>query len=133
MSAVREASCRCGQLTACCEGEPVRVTVCHCLKCQRRTGSAFGAQARFPLERVVVAGSWKLWEHTGESGNWARFRFCPECGATVAYENEGMPGLIAIPIGAFADPEFPAPGLSIWERRKHRWVAVLGDAVEHSA
>ena len=30
-----------GQLTASCTGEPVRVSVCHCLDCQKRTGSAF--------------------------------------------------------------------------------------------
>ncbi|MGR3757040.1 MAG: GFA family protein [Tranquillimonas sp.] len=30
----RTATCRCGQLTATCRGEPVRIAVCHCLECQ---------------------------------------------------------------------------------------------------
>jgi hypothetical protein len=47
----RTASCRCGALRAICEGEPVQVSVCHCLECQRRSGSAFAAQARRPDER----------------------------------------------------------------------------------
>ena len=42
----RDASCSCGQLHLTCEGEPVRISVCHCLACQQRTGSAFGVQAR---------------------------------------------------------------------------------------
>jgi hypothetical protein len=44
---VCSACCSCGQLQVTTTGEPVRISVCHCLACQRRTGSAFGVQARF--------------------------------------------------------------------------------------
>jgi hypothetical protein len=125
----RTAQCRCGQLTATCEGEPVRVSVCHCLECQKRSGSAFSAQARWPLEQVRIAGTWKTWEQTGENGT-AVFRFCPECGSTLAYEIPAMPGLIAIALGAFADPGFPPPRFSVWEVRRHPWVRIEGE-VEH--
>jgi len=37
--ASREATCSCGRLRLTAEGEPVRVSVCHCLGCQRRSGS----------------------------------------------------------------------------------------------
>ena len=36
------------------------------------------------------------------------------------------PERIAIPIGAFADPSFPPPTVSVWESRRHQWVAVPG-------
>ena len=49
----REAQCSCGQLRLTCEGEPVRISICHCLDCQRRTGSVFGTQARFPRGQVT--------------------------------------------------------------------------------
>ena len=52
----REASCSCGQLRLTVEGDPVRISMCHCLACQRRTGSAFGMQARWPKEQVEVPG-----------------------------------------------------------------------------
>ena len=52
-------------------------------------------------------------------------------GSTIAYVNEDRPGVIAIPLGAFADPDFPPPRFSIYEARRHRWTAVLGDDVEH--
>jgi len=126
----RVASCRCGQLQARCSGEPVRVSVCHCRNCQRRSGSAFTAQARWPDADVVVTGAFSQWSHIGESGHRATFRFCPACGSTVAFASEGMPGLTAIAIGAFADRTFPAPQFSVYEGRKHPWVAVLGDDVE---
>jgi hypothetical protein len=125
----RRATCGCGQLSAACEGEPVRVSVCHCLDCQRRTGSAFSAQARFPDEAVTIAGAARTWRRTGDGGGVAEFGFCPDCGSTVFYRIDAMPGLVAIPLGAFADPSFPAPTFSVYEHRKHAWVAVLGDEV----
>jgi hypothetical protein len=33
-----------------------------------------------------------------------------------------MPDILAVAIGAFADPGFPAPGVSVYERRQHSWV-----------
>jgi hypothetical protein len=74
---VRMASCSCGQLTAVATGDPIRVSVCHCLACQRRTGD-----------------------------------------------------VVAIPLGAFADPTFPHPERSVYEDYKHPWVD-LPICVEH--
>ena len=128
---VREAACRCGQLTATCTGEPVRVSVCHCLDCQRRSGSAFSAQARWPIADVTVTGDSHCYQHRGDSGGLGTFRFCPSCGSTIAYDIEALPGLVAVPLGAFADPSFPPPAFSVYEERRHPWVAVLGDGVEH--
>ena len=131
--AIRTATCRCGQLRAECEGEPVRVSVCHCLECQKRSGSAFAAQARWPEQRVRVSGESKIWERVADSGHRATYRFCPQCGSTVAYVIEGWPGVVAVPLGAFADPGFPAPRFSVYEHRKHAWTTVLGEEVEHSS
>src|SRR6476619_1454950 len=105
--ATREASCSCGQLSLRAEGDPVRISICHCLACQRRTGSAFGVQARFPDDRIEITGrSSEYVRLSDESGEERTFRFCPECGATVYYTTGHAPALIAVPVGAFADPSF---------------------------
>ena len=119
---MRRASCSCGQLHLEAEGEPVRISMCHCLACQRRTGSAFGMQARFPRERVQIEGRAKEYVRISDEGEPRAFNFCPECGSTVYYQTD--PDLIAVPIGAFADPTFPPPRVSVWEARRHSWVAV---------
>ena len=49
------------------------------------------------------------WMRTAESGNALTFHFCPTCGSTVYWEGEGFPGYVAVAIGNFADPNFPAP------------------------
>jgi hypothetical protein len=118
----RHAACSCGQLTAQVAGEPLRISICHCLACQRRTGSVFGEQARFRREDVTASGRSTVYERAGDEGPGARFHFCPVCGATVYYELVGMPEFIAIPVGAFAEPGFPAPTVSVYEERMHGWV-----------
>jgi hypothetical protein len=126
----RLASCSCGQLSACVAGEPVRISICHCLACQRRTGGPFGEQARFLRENVRPAGTSSQYVQAGDEGPGARFHFCPCCGATVYYELLGLPDYVSIPVGAFADPGFPAPTVSVYEARKHGWV-VPPAAAEH--
>ena len=129
---IRTASCSCGQLTAKVTGEPVRISICHCLACQRRTGSPFAEQARFPREDVTVSGTSTEFIRVGDEGPGAKFHFCPKCGTTVYYEllDPEMSAFLAIPVGAFADPAFPTPRVSVYEGRKHKWVIVPPEA-EH--
>jgi hypothetical protein len=118
----RLASCSCGRITAKAIGDPVRVSICHCLACQRRTGGPFAEQARFLRVQVTVTGASTSYVRTGDEGTRARFHFCPVCGVTVYYMSEEDPTWIAIPVGAFADPTFPAPNVSVYEGRMHSWV-----------
>ncbi len=103
--------------------------MCHCLACQRRSGSAFAIQARWPADRVTIEGHAQSYVRVGDEGSAATFRFCPTCGATVYYDNDTMPGVIAVPVGAFADPTFP-PRVSVYGVRRHPWVTVPGLAIE---
>jgi hypothetical protein len=127
----RRASCCCGQLRVSTEGEPVRISMCHCLSCQQRTGSAFGVQARFARERVTIEGRSTEYVRTGDSGGRATFHFCPACGSTVYWELDGLPGFVGVAVGAFADPGFPPPKVSIYEARRHPWAAMPSLDVEH--
>ena len=127
------ASCRCGQFKATVTGAPVRVSVCHCLGCKKRSGSAFAVQARWPEAQVQIEGQSKSWVNVADRGNRITFHFCPKCGSDVHYEINGkFDGLVAIPLGAFDDPYFVSPAFSVWEERKHDWVEILGEGVEHT-
>jgi hypothetical protein len=68
---IHEGGCVCGLLRFAARGNPSRVTVCHCTWCQRRTGSAFGIGAVFPLERLELRGPYRVYRHlSDESGRW---------------------------------------------------------------
>ena len=104
----RTASCSCGQLRIEVQGDPQGVGVCHCLACQRRTGSVFAALAGF-------AAPYQVSRH--------RHRVCPGRRPGLQVPVPVLPGLrdnlfhteegheqhgVAVAVGAFADPELPA-------------------------
>lgn len=117
---VRLASCSCGALRVSCKGEPTRVSICHCLDCQKRTGGVFAVQARFVREDVTIEGRTGQWARVGDSGGSATFGFCPVCASTVFWEPDGA-DFIYVAVGAFADPSFPPPHVSVYEERQHPW------------
>ncbi|CAN5157776.1 GFA family protein [soil metagenome] len=119
----RTASCTCGQLRIQLEGEPRGVGVCHCLACQRRTGSVFAALASFSAP-FQVFGKATEYIRTGDQGARFVFRFCPVCGTTVFHSEEGVGDSVGVAVGAFADPQFPAPTVSIYDCRRHPWVTL---------
>ena len=66
-------------------------------------------------------------------GHSVAFRYCPVCGSTVYWEAERFANWIAVAVGAFADPTFPAPTYSVFERRRHGWLEMISHVpIEHS-
>jgi hypothetical protein len=129
----RRAACSCGKLEIVCESEPVRISMCHCLECQRRTGAVFGGQAWFARRQTTISGNSTQFTRQSDAGRWVSFRFCSTCGSTVYWEAEAFPGHIAVAVGSFADPAFPAPTYSGWEAKRHHWVEPLrAMAIDHS-
>jgi hypothetical protein len=127
----RRAECSCGQLSAVCSGEPVRVSVCHCLACKRRTGSAFSFNARFAEENVSIEGRSKQFTRVGDEGSRITYSFCPDCGTTVRYRLDTHPGLIAVPVGGFADLTFPPPFVSVYhDSRRYPWVEINAEPLQ---
>jgi hypothetical protein len=84
----RRAACSCGQLHLSIEGEPSRISMCHSLECQRRTGAVISNQARRKRQRADLS---------------ILVRYAaPPCAGRA-----GFPGYVAVAIGNFADPNFP--------------------------
>ena len=117
----RTAACSCGQLRIEVDGEPLGVGLCHCLACQRRTGSVFAALASFAAPWRVV-GRATEYERVGDQGARFVFRFCPLCGTTVFHTEVGAGDSVGVAVGAFADPTFPPPTVSVYDCRRHPWV-----------
>jgi hypothetical protein len=105
--------------------------MCHCHACQRRTGSVFGVQTRWPTERVAITGNSTEYVRTAESGNHVHLHFCPTCGNTVYFTIDAYPGVTAVALGAFADNTFPPPSFSVYEDFMHAWVRPPEGAEHH--
>jgi hypothetical protein len=72
----RMAHCACRQLQVAADGDPLRVNVCHCTHCQRRTGSPFGLGAWYPKSAVCVRGETKTFMRPIEDRTVTN-HFCP--------------------------------------------------------
>ena len=120
------ARCHCGGVVLTCEGEPYPVIMCHCELCQRRTGAPFHIAAWFRVDAVVFEGeTHEFTRTTGDLGKPMTFNFCPVCGTSVWWTSVSGGALadkVGIAGGCFADPDFPPPTASIYEKRRHPWV-----------
>ncbi len=127
----RRAECTCGQLSATCEGEPLRVSVCHCLACKRSSGSAFGYKGWWAEANVTIAGKVNHHVRIGDDGGRIESSFCPACGVAVCTTNSGIPGIVGVAAGAFADLSFPPPTVSVYhESRGYPWLEIRAEPLE---
>jgi hypothetical protein len=119
-----KASCSCGQLSLTYSVDIKRTSICHCLECQKRTGSVFGVQTRLKRDQTEITGTSTEYERVGDEGTKIKFHFCPNCGCTLYWEYEGNAEDYIAAIGAFSDPTLPSPVFSVYRARKHHWVEI---------
>lgn len=118
-----QASCQCGNLTAeIADGAEPMVVMCHCLDCQKRSGSQFGSIVYYPARQVSVSGEAREFERPIDAGNRFTTGFCPDCGSTVYAKASRMPEITGVTVGTLADPSFPRPTRSVYEQSKHGWI-----------
>ncbi len=123
---MRVAMCSCEQLRIRLSGQLLGVGVCHCLACQRRTGSVFATLASFAAPFEII-GSANHFTRTGDQGSVFTFFFCPHCGTNLFHQEEGEVDSIAVAVGGFADPDFSAPDVTTYDVRRHRWLTLASD------
>ena len=106
MSALHEGGCVCGSVRYVTEGDPMRVVVCHCTWCQRRTGSAFSVEPVFgdPQLRMNDGPLTRYRHVSDESARWLELQFCPTCGTNIGLTLEWRPGITIIDAGTFDHP-----------------------------
>jgi hypothetical protein len=85
------------------QGEPIRITICHCHFCQRATGAAYMIEPIFGLDDFTVThGTPSAYIHTSEgSGKRLFIQFCSGCGTKVYVTFERFPAICGIYGGTF--------------------------------
>ena len=127
-----QARCQCGALSATIDDDAQAMTVlCHCLDCQRRSGSPFGVMAYFQREAVLLPRQGRQYTRRTDRGDVFTNGFCERCGSTVYALPGRYPDLIGIALGALADPAFPPPARSVYEQSRHVWVGLPDTIPSH--
>jgi hypothetical protein len=119
-----EGGCSCGAVRYRLRSEPMFVHCCHCLNCQRQTGSAFVVNLLIEGDRVdVVEGEPQPVEVPRDDGSSQRIFRCPACQVAV-FSEYTRPGVWFVRGGTLDDPAQVSPDVHIYTRSKLGWVAI---------
>jgi len=121
---VRQGGCACGEVRYRLASEPMFVHCCHCLNCQRQTGSAFVINLLIESDRVeLLAGDPQSVDVPRDDGSAQRIFRCPTCQVAV-FSEYGRPEVRFVRGGTLDDPTGVTPDVHIYTRSKVRWVTL---------
>jgi len=124
VSISREGGCSCGAVRYRLMSDPLVVHCCHCLNCQRQTGSAFVINLLIEADRMEMLG-----EHAEpvdvprDDGSNQRIFRCPTCQVAV-FSEYGWPEVRFVRGGSLDDPSWVTPDVHIFTRSKLPWVTL---------
>jgi len=122
-----EGGCACGVVRYRLTSEPMFVHCCHCLNCQRQTGSAFVINLLIEADRVeLLSGEPEPVDVPRDDGSAQRIHRCPVCQVAV-YSEYGRPEVRFVRGGTLDEPSSVAPDVHIFTRSKLPWVTLPED------
>jgi hypothetical protein len=128
MSVPREGGCACGEVRYRLTSDPLFVHCCHCLNCQRQTGSAFVINLLIEADRAeLLAGNPQPVDAPRDDGSKQRIFRCPTCQVAV-FSEYGWPELLFVRGGTLDRPSEVTPDVHIFTRTKLPWIT-LPDSV----
>jgi hypothetical protein len=128
MEGTREGGCACGAVRYRLASEPLFVHCCHCLNCQRQTGSAFVINLLIETDRVqVIAGEPQPVDVPRDDGSTQTIWRCPTC-QTALFSQYTRPYVRFVRGGTLDDPRGVRPDVHIFTRSKVEWVTLPADA-----
>ena len=122
--APNEGGCSCGEVRYRLSSEPLFVRCCHCLNCQRQTGSAFVVNALIEADRVeLLAGEPRPVAVRRDAGDDQVIWRCPTCRVAL-FSTYGWPAVRFVRAGTLDDPASVEPDVHIYTRSKLPWVTL---------
>ena len=127
MSGGREGGCACGLVRYRLTSEPLFVHCCHCLNCQRQTGSAFVINLLVETDRVeLLAGEPQPVDVPRDDGSAQRIFRCPSCQVAV-FSEYGRPEVRFVRGGTLDEPSAVTPDVHIFTRSTVPWLTLPDD------
>jgi hypothetical protein len=117
--------CLCGSVRYETSQAPLMNAVCHCVHCQKQSGSAFSTNVVVPAAGFQIAGATlAAFDDTGASGLAVKRHFCSRCGSPLYTELEASPGVVAVKAGTLDDTSWLRPQVHMWRASAQEWVSI---------
>ena len=124
MNAPREGGCACGSVRYRLASDPLFTHCCHCLSCQRQTGSAFVINLLIEADRVeLTAGEPQPVDVPRDDGSKQRIYRCPTCQVAV-FSEYGRREIWFVRGGTLDEPVGVTPDVHIYTRSKLPWITL---------
>lgn len=121
-------SCHCGAIAYEAQVDPARVTICHCLDCQKLTGTAYRVSVGTDRERfTLLRGSPSTYVKTADSGARRAQVFCGRCGSPLFTYDVDHPGRLGLRVGCIDQRSELAPSQRIWCASALPWSQHIAD------
>jgi hypothetical protein len=120
----REGGCACGAVRYRLVSDPLFTHCCHCLNCQRQTGSAFVINLLIEADRVeLLSGDPQAVDAPRDDGSTQRIYRCRTCQVAV-FSEYGRPDVRFVRGGTLDEPTSVTPDVHIYTRSKVDWVTL---------
>jgi hypothetical protein len=123
-----DGKCSCDAITFTLQSKPMFVNCCHCLDCQRQTGSAFVINAIIETDRIAVRGTPEAITVPTDSGRPHDIYRCPTCRIALWSDYGRRPPIRFVRVGTLVEPHAIKPDAHIFTRSKVPWVRLPDDA-----
>lgn len=129
MAKTYSGSCSCKEVRYRLTSEPMFVHCCHCLVCQKQTGSAFAINALIETDRIeLLAGVPEAIPMPTGSGRPLDIYRCPTCRISVWNDYGRRPALRFVRVPTLDEPHALRPDVHIFTSSKVPWVRLPDDA-----
>ena len=123
MSALREGGCACGSVRYRLRSDPLFIHCCHCLNCQRQTGSAFVINLMIEADRVeILAGAPQPVEVPRDDGTTQRIFAVRIARSQSSASTDGPNSRLCV--GTLDDPTGVRPDVHIFTKSKVSWIRI---------
>ncbi len=124
MSHFSTGRCECEELHYKLRAAPLFTHACHCLDCQRRTGSAFSMTTFVLRADVIITHGQTLAKRASPRST---VYSCSKCRTVIYIASTAFPLTVILKQGTLHDPSVATPQAHIWVRRKQPWLTLPED------
>ncbi|MBI3439200.1 MAG: GFA family protein [Proteobacteria bacterium] len=131
MTETFEGGCSCGAVRFKLTSRPMFTHCCHCLDCQKQTGSAFAINALIETSRIeMLAGgeALQIVDMPSPSGRGHEIHRCPKCAVAVWSDYGRRPYVRFARVATLDQPHAIEPDVHIFTRSKVPWVRLPENA-----